>query len=279
MLTLSARLLGDADRGEVDRVLDGEPIASAQVAERIATSGLAWWRIGARVFGYRRRGRLEALCWMGANLVPVNAGPAAVAAFADLANGEARQCSSMVGPADSVLGMWSAVRASWGPAREVRPEQPVLMADKLPSAVPDPAVRLVRPHEFDALFPAAVAMYTEEVGVSPLAEAGGQAYRERIGELIRARRAFARIEHGEVVFKAELAVITRHTAQIQGVWVAPRWRGRGLGTAGVAAVTSVALRDVAPSVSLYVNDHNQAARRVYARCGFRQVGTFATILF
>jgi predicted GNAT family acetyltransferase len=35
---------------------------------------------------------------------------------------------------------------------------------------------------------------------------------------------------------------------------------------------------VAPTVSLYVNDYNEAARRVYQRCGFRQMGTFATVL-
>ena len=40
-----------------------------------------------------------------------------------------------------------------------------------------------------------------------------------------------------------------------------------------------ALRRVAPSVSLYVNGYNTAARRVYARCGFRSAGTFATVLF
>ena len=45
-----------------------------------------------------------------------------------------------------------------------------------------------------------------------------------------------------MVFKAELAVVTRHTAQVQGVWVAPEWRGRGLGTAAVAAVIRDALR-------------------------------------
>jgi predicted GNAT family acetyltransferase len=82
-----------------------------------------------------------------------------------------------------------------------------------------------------------------------------------------------------VVFKAELAVVTRHTTQVQGVWTAPEWRGRGLATAGVATVVRDALRRVAPTVSLYVNDYNHAARLVYARCGFREVGTFATVLF
>ena len=48
---------------------------------------------------------------------------------------------------------------------------------------------------------------------------------------------------------------------------------------GMAAVVRDALRRVAPTVSLYVNDFNTPARRAYARTGFRQVGTFATVLF
>jgi hypothetical protein len=136
----------------------------------------------------------------------------------------------------------------------------------------------VRPGEVNLLFPAAVAMYTEEVGVSPIGADGGRDYRERIVDLVRARRAYAKFVGGRVVFKAELAVITPHTTQVQGVWVAPEWRGRGLGTAAMAAVVRDALRRVAPSVSLYVNDFNTPARRVYERCGFRRMGTFATVL-
>jgi predicted GNAT family acetyltransferase len=154
------------------------------------------------------------------------------------------------------------------------------MATSSPAPVPaDPGVRLVRPDEIDLLFPAAVAMYTEEVGVSPTADGGERSYRDRVGELVRARRAYARVINGQVVFKAELAVVTRHTAQIQGVWTAPEWRGRGLARGGIAAVVRDALRRVAPSVSLYVNDYNTPARKVYERCGFQQVGTFATVLF
>jgi predicted GNAT family acetyltransferase len=137
---------------------------------------------------------------------------------------------------------------------------------------------LVRPHEINVLVPAAVAMYTEEVGVSPLLGDGGRDYRDRITDLVRGRRAYAKFVGGRVVFKAELAVVTRHTAQVQGVWVAPEWRGRGLGTTAMAAVVRDALRRVAPSVSLYVNDYNAPARAVYERCGLRRAGTFATVL-
>ncbi|MGI5244685.1 GNAT family N-acetyltransferase [Dactylosporangium sp. CA-139066] len=279
MLTVAARLLGDAERGSVERLLDRDPYGGAQVAERVSMAGLAWWRQDARIFGYGSRRNLESLCWIGANLIPVHATPAAVAAFAEMVAGEPRGCSSIVGAADAVLGLWSHLAPTWGPSRDVRPNQP-LMAITAPSPVtPDPEVRLVRPDEIDSLFPAAVAMYTEEVGVSPTADGGERSYRERIGELVRGRRAYARFHNGRVVFKAELAVVTRHTAQIQGVWTDPELRGRGLATAGIAAVVRDALRRVAPSVSLYVNDYNTPARRVYERCGFEQVGTFATVLF
>src|SRR5262245_66423482 len=143
-----------------------------------------------------------------------------------------------------------------------------------PSVPADPTVRLGRPEEVDVRFPASVAMYTEEVGVSPLTGDGGRDYRSRVADLVRGRRAYAKFAGGRVVFKAELAVVTRHTAQVQGVWVAPQWRGHGLGTAAMSAVVRDALRRVAPSVSLYVNDYNLPAKRVYHRCGFRRTGTF-----
>jgi uncharacterized protein len=279
MLTLPVRLLGDADRAAVERLLEDEPYAGCQVAERVHAAGLSWRRQDARIFGYGERRHVESLCWLGANLIPVRATPAAVAAFAGLVAAEPRTCSSIVGSADAVLGLWERICGRWDKAREIRPCQPLLSVDT-PAPVPaDPAVRLVRGEEIDALYPAAVAMYTEEVGVSPLADGGELGYRERVRDLVRGGRAYARFVDGRVVFKAELAVITRHTAQVQGVWTAPEWRGRGLATAGMAAVIADALRRVAPTVSLYVNDYNEPARRVYARCGFRRVGTFATVLF
>lgn len=276
---MPARPLGVPDRQDVERVLDREPFAAAQVAERVRVTGLGRWRAEGRMLGYGGRRHLESLCWLGANLVPVAVTPAAAAAFAEAIGGGPRRCTSLVGAADGVLGLWDRLAAGWGPAREVRANQPLLATTAPPAVPPDPAVRLVRPDEVAVLYPAAVAMYTEEVGVSPLVDDGGRGYRRRIAELIRAGRAYARFVEGRVVFKAELAVVTRHTAQVQGVWVAPAWRGKGVATKGMAAVVRDALRRVAPSVSLYVNDFNLPARRVYDRCGFHRVGTFATVLF
>ncbi len=144
---------------------------------------------------------------------------------------------------------------------------------------PDPLVRRVRPEEFDILLPACVAMFTEEVGVSPNLGDGGALYRTRVAELIRIGRSYARIEDGRVVFKAEVGAVTPHACQIQGVWVAPELRGRGHAVAGMAAVVDAAMSCFAPIVTLYVNDYNHAARSVYRKVGFREVDTFMSVLF
>ncbi|MBB4760400.1 putative GNAT family acetyltransferase [Actinoplanes digitatis] len=273
------RQLGESERAAVERILDQDPYAGAQIAERVAAHGLNWWRSDGRIYGYGTGRRVESVCWSGAHLVPVCATPAAVTAYADLLGAEPRICSSIIGRADAVLELWDRLGGHWGPARDVRPHQPLLVADREAPIVADPQVRLVKLGEVDQLFPAAVAMYTEEVGVSPLLDDGGRGYRRRIADLVRAKRAYARFVGDRVVFKAELAIVTRRTTQVQGVWVDPEYRGRGLAAGAMAAVVRDALRRVAPTVSLYVNDYNTPARRVYARCGFVPNGSFATVLF
>jgi hypothetical protein len=68
-------------------------------------------------------------------------------------------------------------------------------------------------------------------------------------------------------------------ALVQGVWVHPQLRGRGLAAPAMASVVRSIQADLHRMPSLYVNDFNVAARRTYQRIGFRQVGTFASVLF
>jgi predicted GNAT family acetyltransferase len=279
VLTVPLRQLGEPERAVVEQILDRDPYAGAQIAERVAAHGLNWWRSDGRIFGYGLGRRVDSIIWSGAHLVPVCATPPATAAFAEMLGAEPRICSSIIGRSDAVLDLWDRLGGHWGRARDVRPNQPLLVAERDPVIAPDPDVRLVRPGEVDQLFPAAVSMYTEEVGVSPLLDDGGRGYRRRIAELVKGKRAYARFVGDRVVFKAELAIVTRRTTQVQGVWVDPEYRGRGLAAPAMAAVVRDALRRVAPTVSLYVNDYNTPARRVYARCGFVSAGSFATVLF
>jgi len=273
------RLLDERDLGEVLALCDRDPVVNVFVSSRLHEAGLDLTRLGGQVWGYEPGGQLVSLCYVGANMVPVAATPEALAAFAGRARMMGRRCSSIVGLAPDVMTLWDALRPYWGAAREVRGSQPVMQISGPPAVPPDPLVRRVRREELDILLPASVAMFTEEVGISPIGPDGGGAYRSRVRELIDAGRAYARIEDGRVVFKAEIGSVTPLACQVQGVWVRPELRGRGLAEAGMAAVVDDALRRVAPVVSLYVNDYNQPARAAYRRVGFTQTATFASVLF
>lgn len=277
--TSASRVLDDNDRDEVLRLLDTDPVANVFVASRVRAVGLNPPRLGGQMWGYGSRGGLTALCYSGANLVPVNAGPEAINAFAERARRQGRRCSSIVGPAAAVERLWERLEPHWGRARAIRWAQPVMVTSRRPPVPADPLVRRVRPEEFDILLPACVAMFTEEVGVSPDVGDGGALYRSRVAELIRIGRSYARIEDGQVIFKAEIGAVTPQACQIQGVWVHPDHRGKGHGVAGMAAVVEQALKYFAPLVTLYVNDFNLPARAVYRRVGFKEVDTFTSVLF
>jgi len=275
----SLRLLNDRDRDDVLELCDRDPVVNVFVSSRVHEAGLDPVRLGGQMWGFVPGGRLTSACYAGANLVPVGATPAAATAFAGRARLQGRRCSSIVGPAEAVGQIWELLRPYWGQPREIRDAQPVMAISGPPRVSADPHLLRVRPSELDVLLPASVAMFTEEVGVSPLGPDGGAAYRARVAELIALGRAFARIEDGRVMFKAEIGAITPHACQVQGVWVRPELRGQGLAVAGMAAVVQEALRSIAPVVSLYVNDFNAPARAVYRKVGFTEVATLTSILF
>jgi uncharacterized protein len=276
----AARVL---DHHDLDAVLDAlsrNPVENVFITSRVELAGLDQWQLGGELWGHYLGGRLDSLCFSGANLVPLSNSPEATRAFADRARKQGRRCSSIVGPREAALELWSQLAPGWDRPREVRANQPVLAIQESSTTVaPDFRVRPVHPAELELLLPACVAMFTEEVGVSPTAADGGRGYRQRVGELINAGRAFAWIEDNEVIFKAEIGAATRDVCQIQGVWVNPRHRGRRISEGGMSAVVEYALRDFAPIVSLYVNDFNAPARATYQRVGFRQVSEYASIMF
>lgn len=263
------------DAAAVWRVLNDDPVGSCMVAARVADHGIDPNSIGGEL--WTRRDAAESLCFAGANLIPLRGAQADLNAFADEAMSGTRRCSSLVGRAELVMPMWERLEAAWGPARDVRDDQPLMALSRHPSCDIDPEVRQVRPDELDAYLVAAVDMFIGEVGVDPRLGDGGRGYRRRVASLIAAGRAWARFDRGEVIFKAEVGSQSPGVGQIQGVWVHPEWRGLGLGTAGTATVAAVTVGS-GRIASLYVNSFNTVARAAYARVGFTEVGTFATVL-
>jgi len=273
----AVRALTTADHDEALEVCGRDTRTNVFVAARILGGALA--TSPGAVLGYPHGSGLQSICWVSANLVPVECDGPALAAFAAKVRRARHRCSSVFGPADLVLPLWEALRPSWGEPRAVRTNQPVLsLAQAPPPGTPrDPQVRRARFDEVDLVMPAAAAMFAEEIGYPPY-RGSGHLYRQGIASLVRDGHTFVRVEDGEVVFKADVGSVALGVAQVQGVWVAPRWRGKGLAVPAMASVVEQIRAEIAPVVTLYVNDFNTPARATYARVGFTGIGSFATVL-
>jgi len=261
------------------RLFARDPVAHCFVESRVQAGGVDPWKLGGEILGYFQDDELIAALYSGANLIPIETTPQARAAFADYLRPRLRRSSSMLGKAEEVLDLWRLLEPVWGPARAIRDDQPLMAITHDSATIADSQVRSIRLEELDAYLPASIDMFTEEIGVSPVTGGNSLAYRARVSELIGAGRAFGRVREGTVEFKAEIGSVSPFVCQVQGVWVARNLRGQGISIPGMAAVVKLARSKFTPTVSLYVNSFNTPARKSYLSVGFKEVGTFATVLF
>lgn len=230
--------------------------------------------------GVREDGRLTSVCWASANVVPVETSPEARALYAERIRRWRGRVASLLGPRDEVVDLWNALEPHWGTPRAVRGHQPLLSTSTPPSALGvelDQRVRPARADELDLVLPAAVHMFTAEIGYAPYT-GSSRGYRGSLAALIARGHTYVVVERGEVIFKTDIGSLALGCAQLQGVWLAPHLRGQGLAAPMLASVMEQVMAGPAPMVSLYVNDFNAPALATYAGLGLSPVGDFTTVL-
>ena len=282
----SLRRLHGVDTAKAVALCERHPVDSVLLRVAIEQTGIgASFSLGR--FDADRE--LTALAWEYGNILPLGFDEDGLDEVAEEFAGRRRTGSSIVGPADQVMGLWNRICKRWGPARDVRERQFSMVMDSDPDVVADPLVQPAGVGDVSLVFPASVAMYIEEVGYDPTSHGAGYAY--RVARLVRSQHTFIRKApladgSGErVVFKADVGALwhspTGGVAQLTGVWTRPDLRGRGVGAAALAGVVDAVRRDHVGAdgvVSLYVNDYNAPAMALYRSLGFEQVGLFATVL-
>jgi uncharacterized protein len=219
----------------------------------------------------RHDGRIEALCHVGANLVPSGRGCGRFAASAR--RGNARM---LIGEESAVAELWDEAKRSLPRPREDRPGQPVyeLREPPRPGAT---GLRAATPDDLDLLVPACAATHEEELGIDPLAH-DADAFRWRTKAQIDEGRSWLWEEDGRILFKAEASAWTPGAVQLQQVWVDPAARGRGHAQRGMRDLCRLLLART-PVVCLFVRPENAPALRVYEAIGMTRTISYRSLIF
>jgi hypothetical protein len=216
-------------------------------------------------------GALEALCHVGANLVPSGEG---CERFADLAvHGHARM---IIGETRAVSALWEAARDRMPVARDDRPGQPVYAIERPPPAG-DSGLRAATADDLELLLPACAAAHALELGVDPL-ERDPEGFRWRTLAQIDDGRSWLWVEDGVLLFKAESSAWTPRAVQVSQVWTDPGARGRGYASRGLRDLCRLLLRTT-PTVTLFVRRDNAPAIALYDAIGMRRVLEYRSVLF
>jgi RimJ/RimL family protein N-acetyltransferase len=238
--------------------------------ERVFLEDAARRHLG-RFRGVERRGRLAALCHLGANLVPSGEG---CDAFAEAAGGSTTRM--LIGEEEAVGELWRAARGVLPDLREDRPGQPVFVIDE-PPPPGETGLRPATMGDLGRLVAACAAAHELELGIDPLVR-DADAFRWRTQAQIEEGRSWLWVEDGSIRFKAEASAWTPHAVQIQQVWVDPPVRGRGYGRRGMLDLCRHLLERV-PTVCLFVRSDNEPAIGLYEAIGMRRTITYRSILF
>jgi hypothetical protein len=270
---LEVRPLGRDDQALALAMLDRNPVRDVFIASRILHDGALTSFGPSPLWGaFDDRQALRGLLHIGPNLVPATDDQAACEALAPAASG-LYLARMVVGERATVELLWSLIGPTYPSPREVRTRQHVYAVgpDQLvhdPAAKPPGVARLAAKADEDQVLLLSAAMYAEEMGENPLAR-DPDGYRRRVRMLTARGWTYVYDVDGELRFKMDVGCASGRTAQIQGVYVPPELRGRGVGTVAMTACCALAL-DRHPNLSLYVNDFNTPAIALYERIGFRR---------
>ena len=221
-----------------------------------------------------REGRLEGVALVGYHTFVEARTEGALRAIAELAQRE-RVGHMIWGEQEMIRAFWERY-APGGQAPRIFCRE-LLFEQRWPVRACEPAagLRLATLEDLMLIMPVHAAMAYEESGVNPL-DVDLNGFRLRCARRIENGRVWVLVEGGELVFKADVAAETPECTYIEGVYVAPSSRQKGVGLRCLSQLGRTLL-ERSESLCALVNEQNLVAQSLFLKAGYRLRGYFDTI--
>ena len=268
--------LTEAERAEVLTFLELRPVHTVIMTGYISDNGLESTNNRGEFFGYRgTNGRLEGVALVGHLTLVESRSEDSLHAFAIIARNSAVPIHIMMADGKTIETFWQYFT---GDNREPRLKVTELLFElDFPFLVQrcEWDVRLAKTDELAPIAEAHAEVAFVESGVDPLLKDRAGFLRRCLNRMEKGR-TFVVFENGKLVFKADIAAETADVYYLEGIYVAPEQRGKGIGASCLAKL-SLHLLDRKQPICLLTNADAKPAHRSFEKAGYKKTGGCTTI--
>jgi predicted GNAT family acetyltransferase len=273
--SLTIQTLSAEHEAEVLAFLASRPVHTVFMSGFIHDNGLVSDLNRGTFFGCRDwRGHLEGVALIGHVTLVETHTQAALAAFASLAQ-DCPSAHMILGEQEKVAAFWNhfaqAGRTPRRACRQLLFEQRTAIEQLEPFV----GLRLATPDDLPVILPVYAEMVCEESGVNPL-EVDPAGFEKRWRRRIDQGRIWVSVKNGQLMFNAAVMSETPDVIYLEGIYVNPEDRGRGMGVRCLSQLSRDLLQR-AESLCLLVNEQNERARAFYERAGYTLCGYYDLI--
>jgi len=270
------QLLTEADKQEVLLFLEVRPVHTVVMTSFIQDNGLDSTDNRGKFYGYRNlQETLEGVALIGHTTLIESRSAESLQAFALIARKSETPIHIMMADGKTTETFWQYFT---GDNRKPRLSVTELLFElNFPFLVQECEwdVRLAKPDELEQIAEAHAEVAFIESGVDPILK-DREGFLKRTLRRIEKERTFVVFVDGKLVFKADIAAETSDVYYLEGIYVAPEMRGKGV-NASCLAQLSLNLLNRKQHICLLTNVDFKSAHRSFEKAGYKNTDSCTTI--
>lgn len=272
---LKVTALSEGDKAEVLSFLSARPIHTVCMASFVRDNGVISPENRGTFYGCRdKAGALRGVALIGHATLFETDSDEALEAFAFVKH-HFQNAHLVRGESETVLRFWNHYARLGHEPRVACQEN--LFVQRSPAPV-NKAVPQLRPAPIDVLEELKLVnahLIQSECGIDPL-KRDPVGFSKRLARRIARNRVWVLEQDKRIIFKADVFAKTPEVAYLEGVFVDPEFRGRGIGLRCLQELSRRLLKQCG-SVCLLINQREEALEQFYTKAGYERCGSYHTI--
>jgi len=222
------------------------------------------------------KNRVEGVALIGHTILFEAFSDRTIQAFAAFARRESSP-HLLMGEHDAVERFWSYYSSNDQSPRLVCPIVFLQRREAFQEQTEVAGLRPATREDLEQVVQAQASMALEISGVDPLKK-DPAGFRERYLRRIEKKRVWVVIENDRLIFKTDIIADTPQAAYIEGVYVSPDARGKGVGHRCMTALGRILLQS-RNAIYLFVENENTRTKSFYLNLGFTASGQYDLLYF